>query len=69
MATATITVRLTDADEVQAVVNAAAAVLQEAHDKGSVSRQSMPLVQLYCALGSLSARLNRLQIEARHEGE
>lgn len=68
MATATISVRLTDADEVQAVVNAATAVLQEAHDKGSVARQSMPLVQLHCALESLSARLNRLQIEARHEG-
>jgi len=63
MAIQTITVRLTDIDQVQAVISAACAVLNEATEHQAITRQSTHMVDLYCALDALREYIHRQKVQ------
>ncbi len=63
MATQTITVRLTDIDQVQAVISAACAVVNEASEHQTITRQSKQMVDLYIALEALRLYKNGLKVQ------
>ncbi len=64
MATQTITVRLTDIDQVQAVISAACAVLNEASEQQTITRQSKHMVDLYCALDALQKHIHSAPVDS-----
>lgn len=55
----TITVRLLDVAEVQAVISAACAVVNKAADEQTITRQSESMVDLYRALDTLREYIHR----------
>ncbi len=63
MATQTITVRLTDIDQVQAVISAACAVVNEASEHQTITRQSKQMVDLHIALEALRLYKNGLKVQ------
>lgn len=63
MAIQTITVRLADIDQVQAVISAACAVLNEASEHQTITWQSKQMVDLYIALEALREYIHRQKVQ------